>query len=162
VIAADSETVLVGGPDPNGVSEVTACFSRDALRRLFSNLTGRASADATLDATLRDGHGWSAPLRIDVIGPGPELSVLVAPNPINPVGTLTFVTQRAGPARLRLFDVRGRLVRTLLRAAFLGPGFHDVVIDGRGPEGTPLHSGIYYYRLETAEGNREGRIAVVK
>ena len=157
-IVAESTSVVVGDADRNGMSEITACFRRTDLRRLLATVGGRASVHAVMDVSLRDGHGWWAPLELDVIGPGPELAVLIAPNPFNPAGTFSFVTRRVGAARLRLFDSRGSLVRTLLDAASLGPGYHDVVIDGSSVRS----SGIYFYRLETADGNRTGRIAVVK
>jgi len=161
-IVADSASVVVGDSDRNGVPDITACFSRGDLRRLFASVTGRVSTAASIEVSLRDGHGARDLLSLDVIGPDGRLSVLVAPNPINPLGTFSFVTAGWGMVRLSLFDNRGRLVRTLFDAASMAPGFHDVWIDGRSDNGTQLSSGIYYYRLETVEGNRTGRIAIVR
>jgi PKD repeat protein len=161
-IAPDSASVAVGDADQNGVSDFTACFSRHDLRDLFSNVTGSARDSVTIEVSLRDGHGWRGSLPIEVIGPERALSVLVAPNPINPIGMFSFVTTVGGAARVRLFDHAGKSVRTLLHATNLGPGYHDVPIDGRDERGGRLPSGVYYYRLETAEGSRTGRIAIVK
>ncbi len=68
------------------------------------------------------------------------------PNPFNPVTTITFdVPGGAGdvqPVLLSIYDVRGRLVRTLVDDAF-GPGAHRVVWNGTDSEGRPVPSGIY-------------------
>ncbi len=73
-----------------------------------------------------------------------------APNPFNPATTLRFSLPTAGHARLAIFDVRGRRVRTLVdgpRSA--GPG--EVRWDGRDQTGRQVASGTYYARL-TATG----------
>ncbi|MFH2052546.1 MAG: FlgD immunoglobulin-like domain containing protein [bacterium] len=70
-----------------------------------------------------------------------------APNPFNPTTTLSFAVPSAGPVRLRIYDVAGRLIRTLVddvRPA----GRYQEVWDGRSAEGRPVASGIYLYRLQ--------------
>jgi len=72
-----------------------------------------------------------------------------APNPFNPATTLRFSLPAAGHAELKLFDVQGRLVRTLIdghREA--GPG--EIRWDGRDRSGRRVASGTYYARLESA------------
>ncbi len=64
------------------------------------------------------------------------------PNPFNPQTTIAYSLPRDTRVRLQVFDVRGRLVRTLVdgpRAA----GQHTVPFDG-----TSLASGTYFYRLD--------------
>jgi len=61
-----------------------------------------------------------------------------------------------------VFDLRGRLVRTLLDGATPGPGLHKIQWDGRGKDGNALPSGTYFFLLE-AGGHREvGRGGLVK
>lgn len=73
-----------------------------------------------------------------------------APNPFNP-----FTTFRAdiagGPIRLDVFDVRGRLVRTLLEGNRTA-GALRVDWDGTDGRGRALPSGVYFGRLETTQG----------
>jgi hypothetical protein len=94
-------------------------------------------------------------------GGGP-LTTSVAPNPLNPVGVLSFRTASPGRVVVKMFDLRGRLVRTLLEAPLLEAGAHEVRIDGRGERGRPLASGVYFYRIETPDGATTGRIAILK
>jgi len=71
------------------------------------------------------------------------------PNPFNPAAGLGFTLPAPGPVRLAVFDLRGRLVCTLLdepRPA--GP--HTIVWDGRNDRGEPAAAGTYLFRLETA------------
>ncbi len=56
--------------------------------------------------------------------PAVPLAASIAPNPLNTSGVLRFKTTRLGPARMRVFDVRGRLVRTLLDVPMLPAGVH--------------------------------------
>jgi hypothetical protein len=70
------------------------------------------------------------------------------PNPFNPQTTIAFSLDRAGHARLDVFDVQGRLVRTLAdgdRAA--GP--HTVTWRGVDAAGRAVPAGAYVYRLTT-------------
>jgi hypothetical protein len=44
----------------------------------------------------------------------------------------------------------------------MAPGVHVTRVDGRGDHGEELSAGIYFYRLETITGARNGKIAIVK
>jgi len=160
-ITADPTTVVLGDTDGNGVNDITACFTQEDLRLLFSKVRGRVRVTATIEVALGDGHGFRASLPVDVIGPDGPFRVLMAPNPLRPAGMLSFVTTVGGSARLTLFDGHGRLVRTLLEETSLPTGYHDIPIDPRGGD-RPLSSGVYFYRLETAEGTRTGRLAIIR
>jgi hypothetical protein len=76
--------------------------------------------------------------------------------------TLHFVTTRPGPVRAELYDAAGRRVRVLLDAAQVGPGVHQVPVDGRRDDGGTLGSGLYFYRLQAAERTATGRFVIVR
>jgi len=76
------------------------------------------------------------------------------PNPFNPKTSIAFSLSRSGPAKLTIFDVQGRAVRTLVDDV-LEAGTHEATWDGRDESGTPSASGLYFYRLE-AEGEALG------
>ena len=84
----------------------------------------------------------------------------VSPNPVASEGALSFTMRRPGLARVELFDVRGRCVRTLLDGLRPG-GRHALPLDGRDDTGAPLPAGMYYYRLRTAEGSTSGRFLLL-
>jgi flagellar hook assembly protein FlgD len=78
------------------------------------------------------------------------------PNPFNPTTTIVFSLKEKGHVELTIFDVRGAVVRRLLRGE-VEAGLHaDVQWDGLNDEGKPVASGLYFYRL-TASGFTETR-----
>ncbi len=82
------------------------------------------------------------------------------PNPFNPSTTIRYsVPSAAGPVRLAVYDLRGRLVR-LLAEGPQDPGSHAVGWDGRDSGGHPCPSGVYLYRL-TAPGFSQSRKMVL-
>jgi len=69
------------------------------------------------------------------------------PNPFNPSTEIRFTVPEAGRGTLRVYNVRGELVRTLLSGDFAaGPG--SVVWNGRTDSGLNAGSGVYFYRLD--------------
>jgi hypothetical protein len=82
------------------------------------------------------------------------------PNPFNPSTTVRFSVPQKGTAQLRVFDVRGRLVRTLVDGMVLA-GDHHVPWDGANDQGHPVASGVYLYRLTTAAGYGESKRMVL-
>jgi hypothetical protein len=69
------------------------------------------------------------------------------PNPFNPLTRIGFSVERSGPVTLRVYDIGGRLVRTLVDRT-LPAGAHAEVWDGRDDAGSRVASGIYFYRLD--------------
>lgn len=70
------------------------------------------------------------------------------PNPFNPATTIDFDLAEDGVVQLRVFDVSGRIVRTILNEP-LARGRHRRVWDGRASDGGAAASGIYVYQLRT-------------
>lgn len=83
------------------------------------------------------------------------------PNPFNPQTRIRFELARAGQVRVSIFDVSGRLVKTLEEAA-LGTGAHERVWLGRDNAGRQAPSGAYYVRLETPDGVDHRKILLLK
>jgi hypothetical protein len=72
------------------------------------------------------------------------------PNPFNPTTTIRFDVPDVNlPVRLQIFDVGGRLVRTLVDG-FVDARSHSVRWDGRDDRGVEVATGVYLYRLEAA------------
>ena len=83
------------------------------------------------------------------------------PNPFNPHTTIEFELGRASTIALRVFDVQGRLVRSLLRSR-LPAGEHSVTWDGTNDAGASQPSGLYFYRLVGPDGVRERRMVLLR
>ena len=71
------------------------------------------------------------------------------PNPFNPKTMISFALPVEGQASLKVYDVEGRMVRTLLEKG-LPAGEHHVVWDGTDDQGRSLASGVYFYRVKAA------------
>lgn len=69
------------------------------------------------------------------------------PNPFNPVTSIKFDLPDGGEATLEIFDVSGRLVRTLVSAHYPA-GRYEEVWNGTSDAGRPVASGIYFYRIK--------------
>jgi len=83
------------------------------------------------------------------------------PNPFNPSTKISFALPTRGLVDLRVFDVRGALVRTLATGE-LDAGMHDYMWTGMSDEGVQVPSGVYFYRLRTAEGDITRSMTLVK
>ena len=74
--------------------------------------------------------------------------VAAAPNPIAGFAKIRFILPAEGWARLAIYDVAGRRVRTLAEGTFpAGP--HVANWDGRNDRGAPLPAAVYFGRLES-------------
>jgi hypothetical protein len=65
------------------------------------------------------------------------------PNPFNPETNIRFMLKGSGLTSLKVYDVLGREVETLVNA-HVEAGTHQVLFDGAN-----LSSGVYLYRLVT-------------
>ncbi len=66
------------------------------------------------------------------------------PNPFNPSTQIKFSVPKEGFVNIKVFDVLGREVRTLVNEV-KKPGYYSVDFDGAN-----LSSGFYFYRMETS------------
>jgi hypothetical protein len=83
--------------------------------------------------------------------PGVRLDPAV-PNPFRTRTALRFEVAAAAHVRLAVYDVSGRLIRTLVEAD-LQPGVHDAFWDGRDDDGQMRGPGAYVARLAVAGGS---------
>jgi hypothetical protein len=97
----------------------------------------------------------------DVIGVGttpPRQTAVLHqsfPNPFRATTTIGFSLAEPGRVVLRIYDLAGRPVRTLVDGD-LTARYHAITWDGADGQGRPAPSGIYLYRLEK-EGYRTAR-----
>ncbi len=69
------------------------------------------------------------------------------PNPFNPVTTIRYDMKAKGLVTVRIYDVSGRLVRTLVNET-KEAGAYSAVWDGRNNGGMNVASGIYFYKMD--------------
>ena len=78
------------------------------------------------------------------------------PNPFNPSTVITFELPAATAVELNVFDITGREVATLLNETRTA-GTHRVQFDASG-----LASGMYLYRLKTANSTLTRKLTLIK
>lgn len=83
------------------------------------------------------------------------------PNPFNPVTTIRYELPKSGSVRLEVFDILGRVVRTLVDQ-MQEAGYHTVSWDGRNDTGEAVNSGVYYLRMEAGEHRAVVKVALVR
>jgi len=162
IAATQPKNVSEGDTDGNNIAEIPACFAGADVARLFDQVSGRRTVHVNLEGALKDGRRFCSGFDMTVVGTGGPLAARVTPNPLNPSGVLAFRTSRDGYVRVRMFDLNGRLVRTLADIPLAVAGDQEVRIDGRGARGETLATGAYFYVIETPEGKTRGRIMILK
>jgi hypothetical protein len=95
--------------------------------------------------------------------PAPGLSRLLRnyPNPFNPRTRIEFNLPRDAQVSLRVYDVAGRLVRTLVDG-YLAGGRRTIDWDGKGDNGVTLASGTYFLKLDGAGQTVTRRVNLLK
>ncbi len=83
------------------------------------------------------------------------------PNPFNPSTTISYELESAGQVDLQVFDLAGRLVRTLYSGSE-SAGPHEKVWMGRNRTGRTVATGVYFYRLRAGREVETRRMLLAK
>jgi hypothetical protein len=78
------------------------------------------------------------------------------PNPFNPVTTFRFSVPRTARVTVTLYDVAGRVVRTLTDETY-EPGYHTLPLDAHG-----LASGVYFCRMTSEDFSETTKLLLLK
>ena len=81
------------------------------------------------------------------------------PPPFNPTTTLRYQVATPGMVTLRIYNVRGQLVKTLVSRA-QKPGYYGAVWKGDANNGNAVASGVYFYEMR-APGFRKAKKMVL-
>ncbi|MFH1755370.1 MAG: alpha amylase C-terminal domain-containing protein, partial [Candidatus Latescibacterota bacterium] len=83
------------------------------------------------------------------------------PNPFNPTTTIRFSLAESQHATIRIYDVSGRLVRTLINGV-RPRGLQEVKWDSRNDQGVGVSSGVYFYRLIVPGYSKTKKMVLIK
>lgn len=83
------------------------------------------------------------------------------PDPFGPRTTIRYDLSVSSPVRMSVYDVSGRLVRTLVSGE-RPRGSHRVEWDALDNDGRVVDSGVYFYRLEAGGGTETRRMVHVR
>lgn len=78
------------------------------------------------------------------------------PNPFNPTTQISFVLPKAGTTTLKVYDLLGRAVTTLVNRT-MPAGNHTASFDA-----SALASGVYFYRLESGTFSATKKLVLLK
>jgi hypothetical protein len=84
------------------------------------------------------------------------------PNPFNPVTTIDYSIARAGHVSLKVYNVAGQLVRTLVDEAQSPEQVKPVIWDGRNDAGQSVSSGVYFYKLVAKGFTQTKKLVLLK
>lgn len=85
-----------------------------------------------------------------------------APNPFNPWTQLSFELARSAVVELRIFDLRGRLIRTLSSGRSFPAGHGMLEWNGTDDAGRAVASGSYRYEIRAGTDVASGSVALIK
>ena len=83
------------------------------------------------------------------------------PNPFNPMTTIRYDLPEPSDVILRIYSIRGILVR-LLHNGYRPAGYHAVVWDGRDEYGQRVPSGVYFSMLTAGARSHTRKMLLVK
>ncbi|NQV15216.1 T9SS type A sorting domain-containing protein [bacterium] len=75
------------------------------------------------------------------------------PNPFNPITRIRYDLPLTSEVTLNIYNVQGRKISTLVSGTQMG-GAHEVVWDGRHPDGRLLSTGVYFAHLRAGQNSR--------
>jgi hypothetical protein len=83
------------------------------------------------------------------------------PNPFNPITTITFRLPKEEKMSLKIYDVTGRLIKTLIHGK-TDAGNYRVMWHGTDEDGKSVSSGVYFYKLETEDYSSVKRCVLLR
>jgi len=125
----------------------------------ISHITLAAGQTVTYQAGPAPPPPTDPPLAVDPIDIR-HSAISARPNPFTPATSLTFSTTRPGRVTARIYDLSGRLVRTLVDGMLEG-GQHTLRWNAAAEGGQRVASGIYFVRLTSPDGSDMKRLVVM-
>jgi len=83
------------------------------------------------------------------------------PNPFNPSTVIRYSVPEQGDIKLEVFDITGKLVRTLVNTFRLS-GNYETVWNGRDDRGMNVPSGVYIYKLQAGKFSESKKMLLIK
>lgn len=84
------------------------------------------------------------------------------PNPFNPVTTIYYSLPKSARVTMKVYDILGNEVRTLLNDEQISSGRNNVVWDSKNNSGMTVASGVYFYKIVTDEFSKTMKMILAK
>lgn len=83
------------------------------------------------------------------------------PNPFNPITNITYRLPHQVRVTLKIFDVNGREVKTLVNSE-KSAGYKSILWNGINNLGEPVTSGLYFYKIEAGSFSKTKKMILLK
>jgi hypothetical protein len=83
------------------------------------------------------------------------------PNPFNPTTTIKFGLRSKSNVSIKIYDVAGRLVKTLVNE-MREAGRYEVTWDGTNNHNSTVASGVYFYKMNTKEFEQTKKMVLLR
>lgn len=83
------------------------------------------------------------------------------PNPFNPQTAIAYELAESGPVTLKIFDIKGRLIKTLIDG-ILCSGAHSAIWQADNTHGKRVPSGLYIYQLKAGNIIQQKKMLLLK
>jgi len=153
---------LFSDRDQNSIFDLRMEFAKEDLRALLAHVVETTSVPLTLTATLTNGLTVETSLTHDLVPERERAIKRVGPNPLNPEASIVVRMPADGALTVRVYDLTGRLVRTIVDGASHTAGDHVIRFDGKDDRGMTLSSGRYFVRVDVPGDTDSRAITVVK
>jgi hypothetical protein len=84
------------------------------------------------------------------------------PNPFNPTTTIRYGVRERARVTIKVYNVAGQLVKTLVEGVKAPSAEYKVTWDGRNDRGQSVASGVYFYRLVTKDFSQTRKMVLLK
>lgn len=84
------------------------------------------------------------------------------PNPFNPSTTIRFALRETGKVTVNIYDIQGRLIKSLVNNSEKSAGTYEVNWDGTDSNGNKVTSGIYFTRMSTGSFHQTQKMILMK
>jgi hypothetical protein len=175
------EWIKVAGEQPDTweqvESRVVAAIGPETLDRMAPFRVEGQLSDGTIFTADIERDEIAAFLGDDSVSPDklPEEGLNLFPNPFVTSVNISLDVHEAprtfeqaqpsnesGISSVRIYDVKGRLVRTILEEEFLHPGEYSMGWDGNDENGMKVSPGVYYCKLQIGDRSVTKRVILLR
>lgn len=149
-------TVLAASTPNDGSQQITLPNINNNQARIKISAVGNiffdmSNANFTIDPNVSsvNGNYTGTPIAFELMQN--------FPNPFNPVTVLTYAIPKMSAVTLKVYDVSGREMATLVNNETKTEGYYNVEFDA-----SKLASGIYYYRIEAGKFSDTKKMILIK
>lgn len=158
-LASNSQVPTITVPTGDiGIHPDSTYYLSELLTGTSLQRTGSELATIVTSMSGYQGRVWviaDEPIQLDTPEPSVEVPEVFAlkqnyPNPFNPTCTIPFEISSRSRVTIAVYNVMGQQVKVLTDDVYSAGTYH-IVWDGHNQFGSPVGSGIYFYRMQASD-----------